>query len=163
MASAIVTAIFSWFHIISAMGWFGSLAFMAFALLPALGKVSSEARYEVLVHILPRASMLVRAFGGLAIIVGVIYAGYLSMTGALSAMTSPYSISLATGAIIALITFGAFGEGMMMPASRKFVSEYSSGKKDSLGPLENRIRQSAILQILLLGVVLAAMVTAGAL
>lgn len=165
MTSSILFAVFSWFHIISAMGWFGSLVFITMVLMPSVSKLSAESRQEIMAGILPRASMVIRGFGGLAIIFGIIFAAYLSMTGTSFSMSSAYGISLATGAIIALIAFGAFGEGMFMPAARRYASAVKEGKQNGadIQSLERKISRSAFLQIILLGIVIAAMVTAGAL
>lgn len=167
MLDSLVIAILAYGHILSAVGWLGSAIFTVFILLPSLGRLSPPTSAEFTVKIVPRIVRFVAMISIATVLFGVALL-YVSVGGdfALMAPTSTWGAAMTTGITLALIAF-VLGLVVTLPTFGRLVSivksmsEKGEEPPPELGRYIARSRMLGVLNVVLLLMALAAMVTAG--
>ncbi len=165
----LLTAIFAWFHIASAIMWLGGGILFGFVIAPALEKLSPSSSGEFFVRIVPRVSTYFRIVAGSTVLFGLL----LLIVGESNGDFGAFSLSGTWGpAIIIGLSFGfaAFlaSEFVAQPPLRKVVrlikEMQASGQHQPSAELPKAIRRSAMtanLVFFLLILALVFMVAAG--
>lgn len=92
--------VLTWFHIFSAVGWFGSFLYLLLVLFPLLGKMSPSGRGELMVKLLPPHARFTVIFGTLTVVFGG--ALFLAMRAGESSAWLAY---IETGIVFAFVAY----------------------------------------------------------
>jgi uncharacterized membrane protein len=165
----LLTAIFAWFHIVSAMMWLGGGILFAFVIGPALARLSPTSSGEFFAKVVPRISMFFRIVAGTTVLFGLLllYTGESNGDfGALSPSGS-WGPAIMIGLSIGLVAF-LISEFVAQPPLRKAIrlikEMQSSSQHQPPAELPKTIRRATItanVTVLLLILALVFMVTAG--
>jgi len=117
----LVTAVFAWLHIFSAIGWLGGGIMFAFVVGPGLRKLSPQSSGEFLVKVVPRVVRFFQIMAGTTILFGVLFLYSFSNGnfGILSFSTS-FGMYLTIGLSIGFIAF-LISEFVSVPIQLKAV------------------------------------------
>ena len=106
MASTLILGILAWFHILSAIGWFGGDLVLIFGMEPKLGKLSPATRSELVTTLFPRLNRLEMIFATATVVFGLLFA--YELTGGDLAMFSPatpWGLAITVGATLGFVAF----------------------------------------------------------
>jgi uncharacterized membrane protein len=106
MASTLILGVLAWFHILSAIGWFGGDIVLIFGMEPKLGKLSPATRGELVTTLFPRLNRLEMIFATATVVFGLLFA--YEVTGGDLAMLSPstpWGLAITVGATLGLVAF----------------------------------------------------------
>jgi uncharacterized membrane protein len=106
MASTLILGILAWFHVLSAIGWFGGDMVLLFGMEPRLGKLSPATRSELVTTLFPRLNKLEMFFASATVVFGLLFA-YELTGGDLATFSprTPWGLAITAGATLGLIAF----------------------------------------------------------
>jgi len=165
MVSELVTQIFAFGHVLSAMGWLGGGMFTTFALGPNLRKMSQGAAVEFNAKVLPNLMRFVQASIGLTLLFGILLV-YAVSNGDMSYFSTTPGEEVSVGIVLALVT-AIIAFSVTLPSFKKVSKAAASALQGSQGPpvemmaYAKRARLGSMIGVILLLITLAMMVAAG--
>ena len=163
---ALAEAILLWLHIVSAVGWLGSLMVFGTLIAPTLPSLAPANRAELVVKLFPKFARYAMVFTVITPIFGV--ATMLDISNGNFAIfnpsTSSFSMYITAGALLTLVTW-VVGFGLVLPTVFKIVrlTEAMSGggpPSPDLARATTRLRVGSGIVVVLLLIVLYLMVAA---
>ncbi len=106
VTTILILGILAWFHILSAIGWFGGDIVLLIGMEPKLGKLSPATRGELVTTLFPRLNRLEMIFATSTVLFGLLYA--YALTGGNLTMLSPatsWGLAITVGATLGFIAF----------------------------------------------------------
>ena len=106
MASTLILGILAWFHVLSAIGWFGGDIVLLIGMEPKLGKLSPATRGELTTTLFPRLNRLELVFATGTVLFGLLFA--YEFTGGNLTMLSPatpWGLAITVGATLGFVAF----------------------------------------------------------
>ena len=106
MASTLILGILAWFHVLSAIGWFGGDIVLLIGMEPKFGKLSPATRGELMTTLFPRLNRLEMIFASGTVAFGVLYA--YEFTGGNLTILSPttsWGLAITAGATLGFVAF----------------------------------------------------------
>lgn len=156
-----------WLHIISAIGWLGSVMLFSMIIGPGLAKLSPESRGDFVLTIVPKYVRYSVTFAVLTLIFGVSSLVVLANGNfSMMAPTTPFGMYISAGVLFALIAF-AVGLGVAIPAANqsvkilKTIAVSSGPPPPELKAASDRMRMGSAITMVLL-VLVTVMMVAGA-
>ncbi len=106
MTSILILGILSWFHVFSAIGWFGGDIVLLLGMEPKLGKLSPATRNELMMTLFPRLNRLEMIFATATVFFGLVFA-YESTGGDLAMLSpgTPWGLAITAGAALGFVAF----------------------------------------------------------
>lgn len=165
----LITAIFAWFHIVSAIMWLGEGILFAFVIAPSLAKISPPSSGEFFVKIVPRVSTYFRIVAGTTVLFGLllIYTGISNGDFPAFSLSSTWGASITIGLSFGLIAFlnSEFVAQLPLRKVIRLIKEMqASGKHEPPAELPKTIKKASLTAnatVMLLIVTLIFMVSAG--
>jgi uncharacterized membrane protein len=162
----ILTVIFEFAHILSAMGWLGGGILTTFILGPNLAKLPPPASLAFNAKVLPKIVRFVEMMIGSTLLFGFLLL-YAWTGGDMAYFTTPGGMTLSGGVGLALVA-AVIALGLTIPSFNKIsqiANQMLEGGQQAPPPelkkYGTRARRGSLVAIALLLVVLAAMVSAG--
>jgi uncharacterized membrane protein len=164
-------AILLWLHILSAVGWLGAVMVFAMLIGPTLPSLTSSARGELIVKLLPKYIRYVKIFTFVTPIFGLGLALYIS-NGSF-AVFSPtaygnFGLFISIGAFLSVVAW-VIGFGLVAPTGHKIVSITEEMMKSQGSPpppmlqrATTRLRISSTTGLVVLFLIMVCMVAAAA-
>ena len=168
MTSILILGILTWFHILSAIGWFGGDIVLLIGMEPKFGMLSPAARGELMTTLFPRLNKLELVFATGTVLFGPLLA-YETAGGNL-AMLSPstsWGLAITAGATLGLVAFllevlvDYPSEKKVIAIMRQMNAENQSVPPAELSKYHERSEYAETAVLLLLFVSLAFMVASG--
>jgi len=106
MTSTLILGVLAWFHILSAIGWFGSDIVLLIGMEPKLGKLSPATRGEMITTLFQRLHRLELIFATGTVLFGLFFA--YELTGGNLTMLSPatpWGLAITVGATLGFVAF----------------------------------------------------------
>jgi uncharacterized membrane protein len=165
MVSELVTQIFAFGHVLSAMGWLGGGMFTALALGPNLRKMSQGASLEFNAKVLPNLMRFVQVSIGSTILFGLLLL-YAVSNGDMSYFSTTQG-EVSVGIVLALVT-AIIAWSVTIPSFKKVsraaaaaLGGSQQGPPTEMMTYAKRARQGSMVGVILLIITLAMMVAAG--
>lgn len=164
MVQAEIIAALVWLHVLAAIGWMGTAMFLTMVLTPSMGKLSANSRGELMIGLLPRLIRTVSVFATLTLVWGVLLALAIGSNSGSFSPSTPWSLRIMAGAVIALVAYG-FAMGVGLRSARRILKilRAQPGSQNLLSEipmLQKRMRLTAFTVVSLLTLVLVFMVVA---
>ena len=166
MTSTLLLGVLAWFHIFSAIGWFGGDLMLLVGMEPMLGKLAPATRREFMTTVFPRLYRLDALFSTSTVLFGLLFA--YEYTGGDLSMLSPstsWGLAITVGATLGLLAF-LLEVLVDFPSERKVIAIMKTMSADGAAPADltryqRRGEFAEIAVVVLLFAALVFMVAAG--